>query len=170
MSIGYPDRQEAHRLLAEAEICNPGPWGDHSRNVAMCAVRIAEACGMNAEKAYVLGLLHDIGRKFGIKHLAHVWDGYHYMLSLGYSDAARICLTHSFNFPSLYGYIGKRDIPEEQQQEIQSMLNELDHQPVRGAHRHHHGRLHPPAEGAAHHPVFPPDGLCPDVYAGRYPF
>ena len=127
MSIGYPDRQEAHRLLAEAEICNPGPWGDHSRNVAMCAERIAEACGMNAEKAYVLGLLHDIGRKFGIKHLAHVWDGYHYMLSLGYSDAARICLTHSFNFPSLDGYIGKRDIPEEQQQEIQSMLNELEY-------------------------------------------
>ena len=90
MSIGYPDRQEALRLREEAEFCNPGPWGDHSRNVAMCAVRIAEACGMNAEKAYVLGLLHDIGRKFGIKHLGHVYDGYQYMMELGYEAAARI--------------------------------------------------------------------------------
>ena len=55
MSIGYPDRQEAHRLLAEAEICNPGPWGDHSRVAAMCAERIAQASGLDSEKAYVLG-------------------------------------------------------------------------------------------------------------------
>ena len=125
MSRGYPDRQEAHRLLTEAETCNPGPWGDHSRNVALCAERIAMATGLDAEKAYVLGLLHDFGRKFGIKHLAHVWDGYHYMRSLDYPDAARICPTHSFNFPSLDGYIGKRDIPLEQQEEIQNMLNGL---------------------------------------------
>ena len=125
MSGGYPDRQEAHRLLTEAETCNPGPWGDHSRVAAMCAERIAAASGMDSEKAYVLGLLHDIGRKFGIKHLAHVWDGFHYMRSLDYPDAARICLTHSFNFPSLDGYIGKRDIPLEQQEEIQNMLNGL---------------------------------------------
>ena len=127
MSKGYPSREEAHRLLAEAEVCNPGPWGDHSRNVALCAERIARAAGMDEEKAYILGLLHDIGRKFGIKHLAHVWDGYHYMMSLGYPDAARICLTHSFNFPSLDGYIGKRDIPGEQQREIQDMLNLLEY-------------------------------------------
>mgnify|MGYP002508207664 CR=1 FL=1 len=70
--------------------------GNHSRNVAFCASKIAEACGMNKEKAYILGLLHDIGRKFGIKHLGHVYDGYKYMLSLGYTQVAKICLTHSF--------------------------------------------------------------------------
>lgn len=26
---------------------------------------------MDAEKAYILGLLHDIGRKFGTRHLGH---------------------------------------------------------------------------------------------------
>lgn len=127
MSAGYPSREEAYRLLTEAEGCNPGPWGDHSRNVAQCAQRIAEAAGLDGEKAYILGLLHDIGRKFGIKHLAHVWDGYHYMMSIGYPDAARICLTHSFNFPSLDGYIGKRDIPTQQQKEIQDMLDRLEY-------------------------------------------
>ncbi len=26
-----PKRQEAEELLKEAERCNPGPWGNHSR-------------------------------------------------------------------------------------------------------------------------------------------
>lgn len=122
---GYPDRQEAARLVAEAEACNPGPWGDHSRTAALCARKIAQRCGMDGEKAYVLGLLHDIGRKFGVKHLAHVWDGYHYMLELGYPDAARICLTHSFCRPTLEVYIGNFDLPEEEQKQLQQLLNEI---------------------------------------------
>ena len=120
-----PDREVACRLLAEAEQCNPGPWGDHSRNVALCAERIARAAGMDGEKAYILGLLHDIGRKFGVKYLAHVYDGYHYMMEQGYGEVARICLTHSFNFPSLDGYIGNWDILAEQQKQLQDMLDQL---------------------------------------------
>ena len=27
----YPDRDKAEELLKEAEGCNPGPWGNHSR-------------------------------------------------------------------------------------------------------------------------------------------
>lgn len=56
-------RKQAEELLVEAEKCNPGPWGDHSRVAAHCAERIARACGdMDPDKAYILGLLHDIGR------------------------------------------------------------------------------------------------------------
>ena len=73
---GYPERETAEALLREAESCNPGPWGNHSRIAARCAERIAASAGMETEKAYVLGLLHDIGRKFGVKHLAHGLDGY----------------------------------------------------------------------------------------------
>ena len=40
-----PTREEAEKLLKEAEECNPGPWGNHSRVVAHCAERIAEECG-----------------------------------------------------------------------------------------------------------------------------
>lgn len=59
----YPTIQEAERLLKEAAQCNPGPWENHSRVAAQCAKKIAEKCmGMNPEKAYVLGLMHDIGR------------------------------------------------------------------------------------------------------------
>lgn len=82
-----PTREEAERLLAEAENCNPGPWGNHSRVAALCAEKIASECeDMDATKAYILGLLHDIGRKFGTRHLGHVYDGYKYMLSLGYDE------------------------------------------------------------------------------------
>lgn len=109
-----PTREEAEHLLAEAEVCNPGPWGNHSRVAAHCAEKIANACGMDAEKAYILGLLHDIGRKFGVRHLGHVVDGYKYMKSLGYEEAARICLTHSFNNGTMTEYIGKFDTTEEE--------------------------------------------------------
>ena len=65
----YPTRDEAEQLLKEAEKLNPGPWGDHSRTVAHCAQCIAEKSGLNSDKAYVVGLLHDIGRRFGKRHL-----------------------------------------------------------------------------------------------------
>lgn len=123
---GYPDREEAERLLLEAECCNPGPWGNHCRITAKCAERIAAAADMDSEKAYIIGLLHDIGRKFGVKHLGHVYDGWRYMTELGYPDAARICLTHSFCRPTLDVYIGQFDITKERQQELQQRITELE--------------------------------------------
>lgn len=117
-------RDEAEKLLIEAESHNQGKWVDHSRNVAICAGKIAMACGMDSEKAYALGLLHDIGRRFGTRHLGHVYDGYKYMLSLGYVDAAKICLTHSFPNHDFNVFFGKKDITAEEQQEIIDRLNE----------------------------------------------
>lgn len=119
----YPTRQEAERLLIEAGKCNPGPWEDHSRVTALCAEKIARACrDMDVQKAYVLGLLHDIGRKFGVKHLGHVYDGWKYMLECGYDEVARICLSHSFNEGKLEDYIGNFDISKQQIEEIRQAL------------------------------------------------
>lgn len=121
-----PTRKEAEALLEEAESCNPGPWGDHSRVAAHCAEKIAEACpGLDADKAYILGLLHDIGRKFGVRHLGHVSDGYTYMMSLGFDEAARICLTHSFNNKTLDEYNGKFDTTEEELHMIREELTKI---------------------------------------------
>ena len=118
-----PTREVAENLLAEAEKCNPGPWGNHSRTTAHCAEKIAQLCDdMDANKAYILGLLHDIGRKFGVRHLGHVSDGYTYMMKLGYDEAAKICLTHSFNNQSLNEYIGKIDTTAEEYELIESHL------------------------------------------------
>lgn len=106
----YPTRLQAEALLAEALPHNPSPWGRHSRTAAHCAECLARASGqLDPEKAYVLGLLHDIGRRFGKRHLGHVSDGYTYLMQLGYDEAARICLTHSFVTHSLAEYIGSFD-------------------------------------------------------------
>ena len=87
-----PSREEAEKLLREAERCNPGPWGNHSRVTAHCAEKIAMACAdMDYEKAYVLGILHDIGRKFGVRHLGHVSDGYSYIMEWVWSFRRTIC-------------------------------------------------------------------------------
>ena len=121
----FPDKKHAEELLREAESCNPGPWGDHSRVAAHCAEKIAAASGMNPEKAYVLGLLHDIGRKFGVYHMPHIYNGYHYMLDLGYNEVARICLTHSFSTPDFRTYIGNFDVTEEQKSEMLQLLSSM---------------------------------------------
>lgn len=118
-----PTREEAEKLLREAEQCNPGPWGNHSRVAAHCAERIAEASAdLDAEKAYVFGLLHDIGRKFGVRHLGHVSDGYSYMMSLGYDEVAKICLTHSFPNRTIDEYVGKFDTSDEELELIRTSL------------------------------------------------
>ena len=118
-----PTREKAEELLQEAEKCNPGPWGNHSRVAAHCAERIASECDdLDSDKAYILGLLHDIGRKFGVRHLGHVSDGYTYMMSLGYDEVAKICLTHSFNNQTTDQYIGKFDTTDEELKMIQDAL------------------------------------------------
>ena len=118
----YPAREQAAALLAEALPRNPGPWGAHSLTAAHCAEKIAEAAGLDPDKAYVLGLLHDIGRRFGKRHLGHVADGYSYMMSLGYEEVARVCLSHSFNDQSLADYVGSRDTTPEETTLIETNL------------------------------------------------
>lgn len=126
-SKGFPAREEAEKLFEEAERLNIGAWGNHSRNVAICAEKIASACNMDGEKAYVLGLLHDIGRRFGTRHLGHVYDGWKYMLESGYPQVAKICLTHSFSEQDINVYIGKFDILEEEQKQLERELNSVEY-------------------------------------------
>ena len=122
-----PSVERARAELQIAGEMNPGAWVKHSENVAEAARLIAGHCAnLDPEKAYVLGLLHDIGRRFGVSYLAHVYDGYHYLLELGYDEAARTALTHSFNLLKLEDYIGEFDIPEEKQEEIKKLLSETE--------------------------------------------
>lgn len=92
-----PDLATAEALLHEAEAMNPGPWVPHSRNVALAARLIAaEHPDLDPERAYILGLLHDIGRRTGPNRDRHILDGHDILTDLGYQGAARIALTHSF--------------------------------------------------------------------------
>ena len=53
-------------------------------------------------------------------------DGYSYMMKLGYPDAARICLTHSFNEMKIEGYVGRFDTTEEETALIRAKLKEVE--------------------------------------------
>lgn len=122
----YPTRKIAEKLLIEAEKSNPGPWVAHSKITAHCAEKIASECnGLNIEKAYVLGLLHDIGRKFGVRHLGHVVDGYRFMMLKKYDEVARVCLSHSFNNKSISDYVGDFDLSQEEFLLVTSALDEM---------------------------------------------
>ena len=106
-----PTLEEAKKMLKEAEKLCPTPWVQHSINVAEAAKLIAEQVpGMDSEKAYILGLLHDIGRRAGRFGMRHAVDGYNYLVSKGYEDAARICITHvSFEYNNKKVVVGKWD-------------------------------------------------------------
>ncbi|SDI75346.1 HDOD domain-containing protein [Pseudobutyrivibrio sp. 49] len=93
-----PTVEEALKELEIAGEMNPGPWVKHSINTGLAAKNIAEKVpGMDAERAYVFGLLHDIGRRFGITDIpTHVYDGYKYCMEKGWDEVARICMTHSY--------------------------------------------------------------------------
>lgn len=120
--MSYPSREVAEELLREAEAVNPGQWGDHCRVAAACAEKIADKVGLDANKAYVLGLLHDIGRKFLVRDMGHLYYGYKYMNSLRFTDVAKVCLTHSFHTKDFNAYLGKVDISEAEAEEVKEFL------------------------------------------------
>ena len=99
--------KDAESLLKWANEQNPGPWAAHSETVARAAAEIAVHCGLDVEKAYAMGLLHDIGRYEGVRDLHHVVAGYELMQNKGFHDCAHICLTHSFPIKDIGAYSGK---------------------------------------------------------------
>lgn len=111
------DRINSMALLEWGVSLNPGPWREHSLGVARAAEYIARECGdMDPDKAWVMGLMHDIGRYEGPYGLRHAIAGYRLMLEKGEPEIARICLTHSFPLPDIDAYVGKQDISHEARQ------------------------------------------------------
>ena len=122
-----PSITTAKAMLIEAENLFPGPWVAHSFSTAENAKCIAEKCNdIDSDAAYVMGLLHDIGRREGFKHILHLFDGYDYLVAVGYSDAARICLTHSFPIADIYSFFGKSDCSREQFEFLKSYLASIE--------------------------------------------
>ncbi len=124
----FPNKEIALNELNVAGELNPGPWIDHSRNVAFAALNIAKQCpDLDADKAYVLGLLHDIGRRTGVAVVRHIIDGYDYAVLKGWDEVGRICLTHSFPIKDIEADIGKKDINSQQYKFIEHFLNTIEY-------------------------------------------
>lgn len=124
----FPDIETAIRELEIAGQMNPGSWVKHSYNVANAARIIAEHCKcIDHNKAYVCGLLHDIGRRTGISALRHTIDGYDYAVSQGWDEIARVCITHSFPVQDIEADIAKKDISKAQYDFINDYLCHLEY-------------------------------------------
>ena len=105
-----PARAEAQKLFEEVVFLRNNSktpftkdqeqtFRQHCTAVASIAEKIASALpGINEDRAYILGLLHDCGRIKDEKteHAFHGYIGYHHMLEKGYPTLARISITHNF--------------------------------------------------------------------------
>lgn len=110
MNKTLPTLNEAHKLLENIFIdCNNAlsnqperkreTLHQHCHLVAYCAMVIAaNVYHLDADKAYILGLLHDYGKHQDENSggIFHGIQGYNDMMAMGYSEVARVCLTHSF--------------------------------------------------------------------------
>ena len=96
-----PSRKEAEDLITWANEQNPGPWIAHSRVVGRAAEEIAQKCRLDKDRAYISGLLHDIGYysyRDGRGEKDHIFAGYDLMMNNSYDVIAKICLSHSFSY------------------------------------------------------------------------
>ncbi len=119
----YPTKDIAEKELEKANAKNSGKWVAHSRFVAIACEIIAEHSRIDGEKAYVLGLLHDIGRREGVTSIRHILDGYNYCKDNGWLDVAKICLTHSYPIKDINTDIGQWDITAEEKEFINNFIN-----------------------------------------------
>ena len=106
---GYPTKHEALQIWEQGIIYRLSrPYGFtfeneyrfHTMGVASAAEKIAKYIPtMNTEKAFVLGLLHDYGKRINerIERRFHGQEGYEQMLKMGFPDVAKVCLTHTFS-------------------------------------------------------------------------
>lgn len=120
--------QEAEEILEEAKRLNPGAWVEHSKNVAIAARLIASKNSkLNEEKAYMLGLLHDIGRRKYLKGMAHVLEGYNFLMGKGYEEAARICMTHTFPYKNVNAIYGQWDSQNREVRVVEKYIKSIEY-------------------------------------------
>jgi len=122
----YPTKNTAIEILDEAERLNPGLWKQHSEFVALACKNIAEHCeNIDSNTAYILGLLHDVGRRVGRVSERHMIAGYQYCMEQGWDKVAKICITHSFMIQDIHSAIGKWDVTKEEYALTESIINSV---------------------------------------------
>lgn len=125
--ISFPSLAESKLLLEEGRLLNPGPWAEHSIHVGKAAELIAQNCpNLNSELASILGILHDIGRRFGVTSMRHSLDGYHFLAQKGYIIPAKICITHSFPYKNVNAVFGNWDCNDEEFNFVKSFLDNIE--------------------------------------------
>lgn len=122
-----PTLDDAKMMLEEGSKLNPGQWIEHSLNVGKAAELIASYDNeLDKNVALILGMLHDIGRRYGKTNMRHIIDGYNFAKSKGYDLLARICITHSFTYKNIDAIFGEWDCTDEEYKFIKNYLNNVE--------------------------------------------
>ena len=128
MFDSLPTLEKATQMMAEAESRNPGPWVQHSIFVAQAAQIIASRHpSLDPDSAYILGYLHDIGRREGVTAMRHAIDGYTYLSEQGFENAGRISMTHSFPIKTIYAGAGKWDCSDKELRFAESYIAQIEY-------------------------------------------
>ena len=134
---GYPNKEIAINLWENGiKYRKSKPYGFdveeeyifHTKGVAAAAKKIAEYLPvLDPEKAYILGLLHDYGKRISekIENYFHGLEGYDQMLKLGYPEVAKICLTHTF-FDKNFDY-SDFSYPVEWLEQVKTKLQKIEY-------------------------------------------
>lgn len=124
---GVPTLDEAKILLEEANKLNPGPWVEHSLNVGRAAELIASYDSeLDKNTALILGMLHDIGRRFGVTNERHSLDGYKFSMEKGYDLLARVSITHAYLCKNVDDICGKKDCTVEERNFMKKYLDSIE--------------------------------------------
>lgn len=124
----YPTIEKGEKELAEAGKLNPGRWIGHSKNAGLACKKIAEHCPhLDSEKAYLVGLLHDIGRRIGIVQEKHMIEGYKYCMSKGWNKLAQTAISHGFMLKDIKTSVGKWDVSEDDYLLAKKIIDEAEY-------------------------------------------
>jgi hypothetical protein len=127
MQMNIPTLDQAGIMMNEAQTLHPGPWAQHSFFVGKAAEAIARRHPRLApQTAFILGYLHDIGRRAGPADMRHTLDGYHFLVEKGFEDAARICITHVFPLKQIHSVAGKWDCTKQELDFIAEYISKIE--------------------------------------------
>src|SRR5438552_14964711 len=126
-----PTIAEAHELLGQAGERNPGPGSTTRRWLLVWAQSIAARHpALDPDRAYVFGLLHDLGRGAGgpgVPDVPHMLDGYRLLEERGFHECARICFTHSFPIKHVNAFASTWDCPAEEREFVRHYLDTTEY-------------------------------------------
>lgn len=125
--MNIPSLEQAETFINEAQEMHPGTWVQHSFFVGKAAEAIAEQHPkLDSQTAFILGYLHDIGRRAGVADMRHTLDGYYFLMEKGFDAAARICITHVFPLKQINSVAGKWDCTKQELDFLDEYLSKIE--------------------------------------------
>jgi hypothetical protein len=125
--MNIPSLEQARAFVNEAQELNPGPWVQHSLFAGKAAEAIAgRHSKLDSQIAFILGYLHDIGRRAGVADMRHTLDGYNFLMKKGFNHSARICITHVFPLKHINSVAGKWDCTKKELNFLKEILSKIE--------------------------------------------